>query len=182
MLILSWRCSTPFLFPTLITYCFSNAWFLLQTQELLEELRKTTGVSRSVFSNALIYPVLTFPYDIKFIYQDNANSMDNFYIKIVYIFYDTLLLKEIFLYNFYHKSMLPSWVSVQPLWKHTFFVHLLREICLKCTTSSLKEKKNLFVKLHSDCNRYLVSSHVVTMQLPTRCLVDRFLHRPHGSG
>ena len=32
------------------------------------------------------------------------------------------------------------------------------------------------------CNRYLVSSHVVTIQLPTRCLVDRFLHRPHGSG
>ena len=30
--------------------------------------------------------------------------------------------------------------------------------------------------------RYLVSSHVVTLQLPTRCLVDRFLHRPHGSG
>ena len=32
------------------------------------------------------------------------------------------------------------------------------------------------------CNRYLVSSHVVTVQLPTRCQVDRFLHRPHGSG
>ena len=32
------------------------------------------------------------------------------------------------------------------------------------------------------CNRYLVSSHVVTVQLPTRCLVDRFIHRPHGSG
>ena len=32
------------------------------------------------------------------------------------------------------------------------------------------------------CNRYLVSSHVVTVHLPTRCLVDRFLHRPHGSG
>ena len=32
------------------------------------------------------------------------------------------------------------------------------------------------------CNRYLVSSHVVTVQLPTSCLVDRFLHRPHGSG
>ena len=32
------------------------------------------------------------------------------------------------------------------------------------------------------CNGYLVSSHVVTIQLPTRCLVDRFLHRPHGSG
>ena len=34
------------------------------------------------------------------------------------------------------------------------------------------------------CNGYLVSSHVVTVQLPTRCLVDRdrFLHRPHGSG
>ena len=33
------------------------------------------------------------------------------------------------------------------------------------------------------CNRYLVSSHVVTVQLPsTGCLVDRFLHRPHGSG
>ena len=32
------------------------------------------------------------------------------------------------------------------------------------------------------CNGYLVSSHVVTMQLPTRCLIDRFLHRPHGSG
>ena len=31
------------------------------------------------------------------------------------------------------------------------------------------------------CNGYLVSFHVVTMQLPTRCLVDRFLHRPHGS-
>ena len=25
------------------------------------------------------------------------------------------------------------------------------------------------------CNGYLVSSHVVTVQLPTRCLVDRFL-------
>ena len=32
------------------------------------------------------------------------------------------------------------------------------------------------------CNRYLVSSHVVTVQVPTRCLVDRFLHRLHGSG
>ena len=34
------------------------------------------------------------------------------------------------------------------------------------------------------CNGYLVSSHVVTVHLPTttRCLVDRFLHRPHGSG
>ena len=32
------------------------------------------------------------------------------------------------------------------------------------------------------CNGYLVSSHAVTMHLPTRCLVDRFLHRPHGSG
>ena len=37
--------------------------------------------------------------------------------------------------------------------------------------------------LHSDCMyRYLVSSHVVTVQLPTRYLVDRFLHRAHGSG
>ena len=27
-----------------------------------------------------------------------------------------------------------------------------------------------------------MSSHVVTVQLPTRCLVDRFLHRSHGSG
>ena len=27
-----------------------------------------------------------------------------------------------------------------------------------------------------------MSSHVVTVQLPTRCLVGRFLHRPHGSG
>ena len=32
------------------------------------------------------------------------------------------------------------------------------------------------------CTRYLVSSHVVTVQLPTRCLVDRFLYKPHGSG
>ena len=32
------------------------------------------------------------------------------------------------------------------------------------------------------CNGYLVSSHAVTVQLPTRCLVDRFLPRPHGSG
>ena len=32
------------------------------------------------------------------------------------------------------------------------------------------------------CNGYLVSSDVVTMQLPTRCLGDGFLHRPHGSG
>ena len=32
------------------------------------------------------------------------------------------------------------------------------------------------------CNGYVVSPHVVTMQLPTRCLVDRFLDRPHGSG
>ena len=31
------------------------------------------------------------------------------------------------------------------------------------------------------CNGYLVSSHEVTAQLPTRCVVDRFLHRPHGS-
>ena len=31
------------------------------------------------------------------------------------------------------------------------------------------------------CNRY-VSSHVVTVQLPTRCLVERFLHRTHGIG
>ena len=32
------------------------------------------------------------------------------------------------------------------------------------------------------CNGYLVSSYVVTVQLPTRCLVDRFLHRPYGTG
>ena len=32
------------------------------------------------------------------------------------------------------------------------------------------------------CTRYLLFSHVVTVQLPTRCLVDRFLPRPHGSG
>ena len=32
------------------------------------------------------------------------------------------------------------------------------------------------------CTGYLVSSHVVTVQLPTRCLVERFLYRPHGSG
>ena len=32
------------------------------------------------------------------------------------------------------------------------------------------------------CTGHLVSTHVVTVQLPTRCLVDRFLHRPHGSG
>ena len=32
------------------------------------------------------------------------------------------------------------------------------------------------------CTGYLVSSHVVTVQLPTRCLVERFVHRPHGSG
>ena len=32
------------------------------------------------------------------------------------------------------------------------------------------------------CNWYLVSAHVVTVQLPIRCLVDRFLHRLHGSG
>ena len=31
------------------------------------------------------------------------------------------------------------------------------------------------------CIGYLVSSHVVTVQLLTRCLVDRFLHRHHGS-
>ena len=32
------------------------------------------------------------------------------------------------------------------------------------------------------CNRYLVPSNLVTVQLPTRCQVNRFLHRPHGSG
>ena len=32
------------------------------------------------------------------------------------------------------------------------------------------------------CNGYLVSSPVVMEQFPTRCLVDRYLHRPHGSG
>ena len=32
------------------------------------------------------------------------------------------------------------------------------------------------------CNGYPVSSHVVTLQLPTRFLVDRFLHRSHGNG
>ena len=32
------------------------------------------------------------------------------------------------------------------------------------------------------CTGNLVSSHVVTVQLPTRCLENRFLHRPHGSG
>ena len=32
------------------------------------------------------------------------------------------------------------------------------------------------------CNGYLVSSHVVTVQWPIRCLVDRFLLRSHGSG
>ena len=31
------------------------------------------------------------------------------------------------------------------------------------------------------CNRYLMSSNVVTVQLLTRYLVDRFLHRSHGS-
>ena len=31
------------------------------------------------------------------------------------------------------------------------------------------------------CARYLVSSYVVIVQLPTRWLVDRFLYRPHGS-
>ena len=30
--------------------------------------------------------------------------------------------------------------------------------------------------------RYLVCSHVVTVQLPTRCLTDRFLYRPYDSG
>ena len=32
------------------------------------------------------------------------------------------------------------------------------------------------------CNRYLMSTHIVAVQLRTRCLVDRFLHRPHGNG
>ena len=32
------------------------------------------------------------------------------------------------------------------------------------------------------CNGYLVSSQVVIVQLPTRCLVGRFLRRPHGCG
>ena len=32
------------------------------------------------------------------------------------------------------------------------------------------------------CDGYLVYSHVVTVQLPSRCLVDKFLYRPHGSG
>ena len=32
------------------------------------------------------------------------------------------------------------------------------------------------------CNGCLVSSHVVTVQLPTRYPVDKFLHRSHGSG
>ena len=32
------------------------------------------------------------------------------------------------------------------------------------------------------CNSYLVSSHAVTEQLPTRCLIDQFLRRPNGSG
>ena len=32
------------------------------------------------------------------------------------------------------------------------------------------------------CNEYLMSFHIVTVQLPTRCLIVEFLHRPHGSG
>ena len=32
------------------------------------------------------------------------------------------------------------------------------------------------------CTGYLVFSHVVTVKLPTRCLVYKFLHRSHGSG
>ena len=32
------------------------------------------------------------------------------------------------------------------------------------------------------CEGYLLSSHVVTVQLPTRYLEDKFLHRPHASG
>ena len=32
------------------------------------------------------------------------------------------------------------------------------------------------------CTGYPVSFHVVTLHLPTRCLVYRFLHRSHGSG
>ena len=32
------------------------------------------------------------------------------------------------------------------------------------------------------CNGYQVSSHVLTVQLPTRCLEDIFLHRHHGIG
>ena len=55
-------------------------------------------------------------------------------------------------------------------------------------TGNLVEGYKTVYRCHVDsytvtvCNGYLVSAHVVTIQLPTRCLVDRFLHRPHGIG
>ena len=54
-------------------------------------------------------------------------------------------------------------------------------------TSALVEDYETVHLCHLDsytvtvCTGYLVSSHEVTVQLPTRCLVDRFLHKPHGS-
>ena len=58
------------------------------------------------------------------------------------------------------------------------FVHLLVALVEGYKTVYLCHLDSYTVTL---CTRYLMSSHVVTMQLPTRCLY-RFLHRPHGSG
>ena len=55
---------------------------------------------------------------------------------------------------------------------------------LRCSACILEVK--LYQNLSDICkitDEFLcLSSHVVAVQLPTRCLVDRFLHRPHGSG
>ena len=58
---------------------------------------------------------------------------------------------------------------------------------LSPTRNLMEGYKNVYLcHLHfytvTVCNKYLVSSHEVTVQLPTRCLEDSFLHRPHGSG
>ena len=75
---------------------------------------------------------------------------------------------------------------------------LMQSLCRDWTTTMWCLSSHLLVALvegyrtvylcHLDsytmtvCNGYLVSSHVVTVQLPTMCLVDRFLHRPYSSG
>ena len=87
---------------------------------------------------------------------------------------------EHFPYIYIH-SKTPYVVSV--LWQDSDDV-----VTILLPTRNLVEGYKTVYLCHLDsctvtvCNGYLVSSHVATLQLPTRCVVDRFLHRPHGSG
>ena len=72
------------------------------------------------------------------------------------------------------------------LTKGTFSSRLLLSNQDKGCTPSVAHSLPLPPGFCSTClvtvyNGYLASSHVVTVQLPTRFLVDKFLHRPHVS-